>query len=213
MGTVGISFGSPTSGQGFDVSTTVSQIVSNLQAVETPWKSQLSALQSQDTALTNIGTDLSSLSTALQSLTDFEGVLSEKEGSSSDTSILELTGADTSAVAGSHTVVVNSLAQTDSWYSGDVAPTDTLSGSLTINGTPMTISDGTATDSNGRTIPANNTLATLKTYINSGDYGVTANVVTDSGGERLSLVSNTSGKGGDIALDAGSLKDSTSGSR
>ncbi|HEY6445909.1 MAG TPA: flagellar filament capping protein FliD [Acidobacteriaceae bacterium] len=212
MGSVGLSFGSPTSGQGFDVTTTVNEIVGNLQAVETPWKNQLTTLGSQDTALTSIGTDLSSLSTALQALTDFEGVLSEKEGSSSDTSILDLTGADTSAVAGSHTVVVNSLAQTDSWYSDDVVSTDTLSGSLTINGKAIQISNGTATDSNGKTIPANNTLATLKSYINSGSYGVTANLVTDSGGERLSLVSNTSGKGGDITLKASGLKDSTSGS-
>ena len=68
MGNVGISFGSPTSGQGFDVSTTVSAIVANLQAVETPWKNQLTSLDAQDTALTSIGTDLSSLSTALSSL-------------------------------------------------------------------------------------------------------------------------------------------------
>jgi flagellar hook-associated protein 2 len=100
MGTVGIAFGSPTSGQGFDVSTTVSQLVANLQAVETPWKTQLTSLQSDDTALTSIGTDLGSLSTALQSLTDFEGVLSEKEGSSSDESVLELTSAASNAVAG-----------------------------------------------------------------------------------------------------------------
>ena len=42
MGTVGLSFGSPTSGAGFNVSTTVASIVANLQNVETPWKTQLS---------------------------------------------------------------------------------------------------------------------------------------------------------------------------
>jgi flagellar hook-associated protein 2 len=112
MGSVGLSFGSPTSGQGFDVTTTVSSIVSGLQAVETPWKNQLTSLQSQDTALTSIGTDLSSLSTAAQSLTDFEGVLTAKQGSSSDTDVLSLTSAGTTAVAGSHTVVVRLLAST-----------------------------------------------------------------------------------------------------
>ena len=105
MGSVGLSFGSPTSGQGFDVSTTVASIVSTLQAVETPWKNQLTSLQSQDTALTSIGSDLSALSTAAQSLTDFEGVLTAKQGSSSDTDILSLTSAGPTAVAGSHTVV------------------------------------------------------------------------------------------------------------
>jgi hypothetical protein len=36
MGAVGLNFGSATSGQGFDVTSTVNQIVSNLQTVETP---------------------------------------------------------------------------------------------------------------------------------------------------------------------------------
>jgi flagellar hook-associated protein 2 len=56
MGTVGISFGSPTSGQGFNVSSTVSSIVANLQNVETPWKTQLTSLESQDTVISSLGT-------------------------------------------------------------------------------------------------------------------------------------------------------------
>jgi flagellar hook-associated protein 2 len=187
MGTVGIAFGSPTSGQGFDVTSTVSQLVTNLQAVETPWKTQLTSLQAEDTALTSIGTDLSSLSTALQSLTDFQGVLSEKQGSSSDTSVLQLTGAASSAVAGSHTITVTSLAQTSSQYSDAVSASDTLSGTL---------------DS------SDNTLSSLAVAINSGNYGVTANVITTSGGEQLSLVSNTSGVAGGITV-GGSLRDAT----
>jgi flagellar hook-associated protein 2 len=201
MGTVGIAFGSPTSGQGFDVTSTVNQLVANLQAVETPWKTQLTALQSDDTALTSIGTDLSSLSTALQSLTDFEGVLAEKQGSSSDTSVLQLTGAASNAVAGSHTIVVTSLAQTSSHYSDAVAATDTLSGTLTI-------AVGSAAEQTITIDSSDNTLASLADAINSGSYGVTANVITTSGGERLSLVSNTSGAAGDITI-GGSIEDAT----
>lgn len=216
MGNVGISFGSPTSGQGFDVSTTVSQIVANLQAVETPWKNQLTTLQSQDTALTSIGTDLSSLSTAVHALADFDGVFSEKEGSSSDTSVLALTSATSAAVAGSHTIVVGQLAQTYSYTSDDVGANDVLTGSLTLNGQTITISDGTATDGNGNTIPANNTLATLATYINDNDYGVQANVVTGStGSQQLALVSDTSGAAGAVAIGtvgSPALTDSTTGS-
>lgn len=201
MSTVGLAFGSPTGGTGFDVTSTVNQIVSNMQAVETPWKNQLTSLQSQDSALTSIGTDLSSLSTALQSLTDFQGVMAGKQGSSSDTSVLQLTSAATSAVAGSHTIVVNSLAQTSSYYSNDVASSDTLSGSLSIqvgSGAAQTITiDST-----------NNTLSSLANAINSGSYGVTASVLTDASGSRLELVSHTSGAGGDITL-GGSLTDAT----
>lgn len=198
MGTVGISFGSPTSGQGFDVSGTVKQIVANLQTVEMPWKTQLAALQAQDAALTSIGTDLSSLSSALGALTGFQGVLAEKEGSSSDNSVLTLTGASSNAVAGSHTIVVNSLATTSSYYTGPIAASDTLSGSLTINGQTLTI-DST-----------NNTLSTLASAINSGGYGVTANVLTNGSGSMLSLVSQTSGVAGAISLSGG-LTDSTAG--
>jgi flagellar hook-associated protein 2 len=203
MSTVGISFGSPTSGQGFDVQSVVSQIVANLQAVETPWKNQLTSLGSEDTALTGIGNDLNTLSTALQSLTNFQGVLSEMQGSSSDTSVLELTSAASSAVAGSHTIVVSSLAQTSAYYTNDLSPSDTLAGTLSIqvgSGAAQTLTLNAS----------NNTLSSLAGAINSGTYGVTANVITDASGSRLELTSNTSGSGGDITL-GGSLSDSTSG--
>lgn len=204
MGTVGISFGSPTSGQGFNVSSTVSQIVANLQSVETPWNTQLSTLHTQDTVLTSLGSDLNTLSNALTSLTDFEGVLSEKEGSSSDDSVLELTSASSNAVAGSHTIVVSSLAQTSSYYSDAIAGTDTLSGTLTIqvgSGTAQSLTIGSS----------DNTLSTLVEAINSGNYGVTANVITSGSGQQLSLVSNTSGASGDITLSGG-LTDTTTSS-
>lgn len=205
MSTVGISFGSPTSGQGFDVSSTVSQIIANLQAVETPWNTQLTALQSQDTALTSIGTDLSTLSSALEPLTGFSGVLSQKEGSSSDTDVLSLTSAASDAVAGSYTVTVNDLAQTSSYYSTAIATSDVLGTGgtlvLSIGGIAQTITIDSSNDS----------LATLAAAINAGDYGVTASVITTGTGEELSLVSNTSGAAGQITV-GGSLTDSTTGS-
>lgn len=206
MGSVGISFGSPTSGQGFDVSSTVSQIVTNLKAVETPWNTELSTLQTQDTVLTSIGTDLNTLSSALGSLTDFEGVLAEKEGSSSDQSVLQLTSAASNAVAGSHTMVVSSLAQTSSYYSDAISSTDTLSGSLTI-----AVGSGTAQTINVDSADSDNTISSLADAINSGNYGVSASVINDGSTQRLSLVSDTSGAAGNLTISA-SLNDTTSGS-
>jgi flagellar hook-associated protein 2 len=201
MGAVGISFGSPTSGQGFNVSQTVSQIVANLQAVETPWQTQLTSLQSQDTALTGIGTDLSTLASALESLTDPDGVLSEKEGSSSDTSVVQLMSATSEAAAGSHTITVTQLAQTSSYASSEIGVNDMLSGSLTINGQQIDIVSG-----------SNDTLSTLVSYINGGDYGVTASAITGAdGNEQLGLVSNSSGTAGDISVDASQFTDAASG--
>src|SRR5271163_1692211 len=203
MGSVGLSFGSPTSGQGFDVTTTVAAIVANLDGVETPWKSQLTSLQSQDTALTSIGTDLSTLSTAAQSLTDFEGVLAEKEGSSSDTDVLALTSAGTTAVAGSHTITVNSVASTASYYSDAVASADDLlTGSFTVTfgATTYTISASSGGE----------TLAELESTINSANAGVTASVINGAGGPELTIVSDTSGAAGHFTI-SGSLTDTTNG--
>ena len=80
----------------------------------------------------------------MSTLTDAEGVLAEKEGSSSDTNVLTLTAADSSAVAGTHTIEVSSLAQTSSGYLAPIASASaTLSGSITLqagsSGTPQTI--------------------------------------------------------------------------
>ncbi len=202
MGTVGLSFGSPTAGTGFNVSQTVSAIISNLQNVETPWQNQLTSLESQDTVLSNLGTLFSNLSNDINSLTDFQGVLATKTGSSSDNNVLELTAATPSATAGTHTVVVQSLAQTSSGYLTPIANAgDTLSGSITLqvgtSGTPQTVT----LDS------SDNTLAGLAAAINSSGAGVTASVLTDANGSRLSLVSGTSGATGNVIVSANSLVD------
>jgi flagellar hook-associated protein 2 len=198
---VGLSFGSPTGGAGFDVTSTVTAILAVDSGVETPWKARLSALQAQDTQFTSIGTQLSALSTALGTLTDADGLFAAKQGSSSDTNVLSLSSASTSAVAGSHTIVVNSLAQTSSEYSDTVASAgDTLSGSITI-----------AIGSSSKTVTvdsSSNTLSSLAASINQGSYGVTASVISDTTGSRLSLVSNTSGAAGQITLTS-NLTDTT----
>lgn len=204
MSTIGLSFGSATSGDGFDVASTVSQIIAIQQAVETPWKTQLSLLQSQDTVLSQMGTDLASLATSLQSLTDFDGYFAQKNGASSDTDTVVLTSATAAAVAGSHQITVSSLAQTSSVYSNAITSTDTLSGSITIqigNGTAQTIS---VDDSS-------NTLSSLAAAINGAGIGVTASIISDTSGSRLSLVSGTSGSAGQLTV-TNNLSDSTTGS-
>ncbi|MFY9855750.1 MAG: flagellar filament capping protein FliD, partial [Terracidiphilus sp.] len=208
MGTVGLSFGSPTSGTGFNVSSTVSEIVGNLQNVETPWKTQLTTLESQDTAISSLGTLFSNLSNDMSSLTDADGILAEKTGSSSDTNVLTLTGANSSAVAGTYTVEVANLAQTSSGYLAEITKsTDALSGSITLQ-----VGSGTAQTINVPTASGDNTLAGLASAINSSTVGVTASVLTDASGSRLSLVSSTSGADGNITVSANSIADTTTSS-
>lgn len=203
MGSVGLSFGSATSGQGIDVSSTVTQILANYQAVETPWKSQLTALQSQDTVLSALGTQVSTLTTDIQKLTDAMGVFEGKTGSSSDTNVLELTSASTLATAATHSVTVRSLAQTSSAATSAVAANDTLSGSVTIQvgaGTQYTVNVGDNSTAS--------TIAGLAAAINAAGIGVTASVLTDSSGSRLSVVSSTSGAAGTLTV-SGSLTDTS----
>jgi len=203
MGTVGLSFGSATSGQGFDVATTVASILGIQQGIETPWKNQLTTLQAQDTALSTIGTDLGTLSTSVQSLTDLEGVTAEKEGASSNPDVVSLSSATSAATAGTHSVLVARLAQTSSYVTTAVTNSaDTLTGSLTLQvgptGTPHTITVGSSS----------NTLQSLAAAINSANIGVTASLISDTTGTRLSLVSGTGGTAGQLAVTS-ALTDAT----
>ena len=205
MATVGLNFGSATSGTGFDVASTVTSILAIESAVETPWKAQIASLQAQDAALSGLGTNLSSLSTAVNSLTTFDGVLASKLGSSSNTAVLTLSSASSSAVAGSHSLVVNSLASTSSQYSDNVRNSaDLLTGSLTVQ-IGSSAAQTLTLDSGG------NTLSDLAVKINGGAYGVTASVITDTQGSRLSVVSQTSGAAGEVTLNS-ALTDTATGS-
>jgi flagellar hook-associated protein 2 len=205
MGNVGLNFGSATSGQGFDVAATVNQIVTNLQSVETPWKTQLTKLTSQDTQLSSLGTQLSSLTSDLQNLSDFIGVMAGKQGSSSNENILSLSSSDGSAIAGTHTITVQNLAQTSSAASDIVAASDVLSGGVTIqvgSSTVYTVNVGDAST------PA--TINGLATAINRANIGVTATVLADLKGSRLSIVSSTEGSAGTLTVSS-LLTDSSSG--
>ncbi|HVJ07538.1 MAG TPA: flagellar filament capping protein FliD [Acidisarcina sp.] len=204
MGNVGLNFGSATSGAGFDVTATVNQIVTNLQAVEMPWKTQLTNLANQDAQLSSLGTQLSTLTTDLHNLTDFSGIFAAKQGSSSNTNVLSLTSASTSAVAGTHTVTVQSLAQTSTAASGVVAASDVLAGSVSIQ-----VGSGAVQTVNVNA--SNPTLAGLAAAINAASIGVTATVLTDTNGARLSVVSSTPGAAGTLTVSSG-LTDTTTAS-
>jgi flagellar hook-associated protein 2 len=202
MGSVGLSFGSPTSGTGFDVSATVAAIVGNLKKVEEPWNTQLTDLKSQDTAISSLGTLMSTLSNDISALTNFKGIMAQKTGSSSDNNVVQLTAASPSSTAGTHSITVKSLAKTSSGYLTPITnASETLSGSISIQ-----VGTGTA---HALTIGSSiNTLDKLAAAINSAGLGVTASVLKDSSGSRLSLVSGTSGDKGNLTITS-SITDAT----
>jgi flagellar hook-associated protein 2 len=181
-------------GTGIDVQSTVQQLVQALRAPEQPLLQQQSLFTSQASALNNITGLLNSLQEAVQSLQDPAGPLAARLATSSNENVLRASAAPGTAL-GSHTIVVNSLATTSSYYSGALATGDTTfgTGQFTLqvgSNAPVVINvDNT-----------NNTLNSLASYINSQNLGVTASVITDVTGARLSVVSNTSGAAGDLTI-------------
>lgn len=155
---------------------------------------QQANLQTQSTALQSIETDINSLATAVSGLSDTNGAINSITATSSDSSVLTAS-ADPTAVSGSHSIVVNSLATTSSYYTDPVASETTALGTggfqITVGSNPaatVTVDD------------TNNTLDGLAAAINGQNLGVTASVITDANGARLALVSNTSGASGNITV-------------
>jgi flagellar hook-associated protein 2 len=119
-----------------------------------------------------------------------------KNGSSSNTGVLSLSSASAIAVAGTHTISVQNLAQTSSAASDAVAAKDTLTGGITFK---VGIGDWhTVNVGDGSTAA---TLSGLSAAINNADVGVTASVLTNANGtQRLSIVSRTDGSAGQITI-------------
>lgn len=206
MSVVGISFGSATSGAGFDVAATVSSILSNMRAPETAWASRSSALTAQDAVLSTLGTDLSALSSALTSLTAFDGVLSQKQGATSDPSVLALSAAASTAATGSHAVTVQQLATASQQHTSRVPTGQTLTGAFTLqvgNGPVHTV----ALDS-----LADRSVAGLAAAVNALNVGVNASVITDSTGSYLSLTSAATGSANSLSTDSSGLSDTAGNS-
>jgi flagellar hook-associated protein 2 len=87
-----------------------------------------------------------------------------------------------------------------------VGANDILSGSFSFH-----IGIGSGSSQTVSVDPSNNTLAGLAATINQSGIGVSASIVTDSSGSRLSLISQTDGAAGQITIDSNSLSDATSG--
>jgi flagellar hook-associated protein 2 len=189
------------SGQGIDVSSVVQQVLSSSEGPLIEWQSEQSTLQSQASDLNVLNSDLSNLATAVQVLSDPLGALTAVSATSSDESVLSAT-ATTSAAAGTHQIVVNSLATqglvyTNSFSAG--ADTSFLPSGATSGEVDLQVGGG-ATQAITLTAGSNDTLNSLASYINSQSFGVTASVITDSTGSRLALLSQATGTTGALAI-------------
>jgi flagellar hook-associated protein 2 len=181
------------SGQGIDVTSVVSQLVSAARAPEQAWQNQQQTLQVQESSINQLNTELSALQSAIQSLKDPAGALGSVTTTSSNSSIATIS-ASAGTPTGSHALVVNNLATTSSYYTAAVATSSTA---LAAGSFILQVGSGAPTSI---TVDGTDTLTTLAAKINGLNLGVTANVITDASGARLSLVSQASGAPGDLTV-------------
>ncbi|HKT87259.1 MAG TPA: flagellar filament capping protein FliD [Candidatus Sulfotelmatobacter sp.] len=206
---MGISFNpaSLLSGQGIDVNSVVSQILNQKTGQLTEWQGEQATLQTQAGLLNLINNDLNSLATAVTALSDPLGALTAQAATSSNASVLTAT-ADTAAVSGSHTIVVSNLATNGTVYTSAVsggASVSILPSGSTTGDLKIQIGGATGTTADVQiTAGSNDTLTTLAASINqqstTNKWGITAAVVTDATGARLTLSSQATGTPGALAI-------------
>jgi flagellar hook-associated protein 2 len=195
------------SGQGIDVSSVVSQIIAAQSGQLTVWQGQQTTFATQDGLLEGEENNLTNLQTAVAALADPSGALTAQAATSSDSGVVTAV-AQNSAIAGTHQIVVTSLATTGTLYTDPIAAgadTSFLSNGQTTGDIQLQVGGVSGTsDDIPITQGSNDTLNTLATYINTqsaaNNWGVTASVVSDTSGSRLSLQSQNSGSTGALAI-------------
>jgi flagellar hook-associated protein 2 len=182
------------SSEGIDVTTAVNAAVTAAEAPETQWETQETAVQDQESDLTTINSETTAVETDLAALNSYTGALSSVDVTSSDSSLATASATGTAA-SGTHVVNVSNLATTSSWYSASsVASSST---GLSVGSFSLQVGSGTATQIS---VTSGETLTQLASAINGQSLGVTANVVNDASGARLSIISNSSGSASNITI-------------
>jgi flagellar hook-associated protein 2 len=174
------------SSSGIDVTSAVAAAIYADRASERAWQADQTTLTSQTTALTAIQTATQAIATDMESLNTFTGPFSARAVTSSNSAYLTAT-AVAGTVAGSHSVVVNNLATTGSWYSDLEASSTTAlpPSALTIT----TTSGQAATITIGAGV---NTLAELATAISD------ATSTTSYGSSLTNVATSTSLTAGSV---------------
>ncbi len=180
------------SGSGIDVATLVQQIVASQKSGPLQeWQNEQATLSTQAGLLLGINNNLTNLQTAVQALADPQGALAALTASSSQPDVLSAT-VQSSAATATHEISVANLVSTASAYT-NVVP----GGTLSAGGFTVQVGSGPAATV---TTSAGETLTQLANAINTQQIGVTANVISDANGSRLSLLSNTAGQPGNLTI-------------
>ncbi len=210
-------------GSGLDLSGLVDSL---LEAERAPVENALNRRQSQMISdLSGVGLMKSSLSTFRSGLYELSDASNFDTRSVSNTNSSALSvSADNESEAGSYSIGIDALAVSQSMASNAYDELDDTVGTGTIQirfGTitaPGFTSFEVNSEKDTQTIEidsSNNTLTGLKDYINDGDYGVSAAIINDGSGYRLTLTSDDTGETNAMEItitDTGDLDDTdTSG--
>jgi flagellar hook-associated protein 2 len=182
------------SSEAIDVTSAVNAAVTAAEAPETAWQTQETAIEDQENDLTTIRSGTTAVKTDLAALNSYTGALSSIDVTSSDSSLATASATGTAAT-GTHTVNVTSLAATASWYSASSVASS--SSGLSAGSFSLQVGSGTPAQI---TVTSGETLTQLASAINGQSLGVTASVVTDASGARLSIVANSSGSASNITI-------------
>lgn len=188
---------SPGIGSGLDVSGIISKLMEVEQRPLTQLNTKEAKQQAQLSAFGSLKSALSSFQDSVKALAK-PSLFNGFKATLADTTLATVS-TSSSAVAGTHQIEVQSLAQAQKIKSETFATTDTVigSGSLTIEF--GTYSEGIFTanaEKIAKTItidPAKSTLADIRNTINEANAGVTASIVNDGSGNRLVISSKDSG--------------------
>lgn len=191
-------------GSGIDVSSVVKAILSPQSGSISLLQNQQTDLSTQAGLLAGLNNSLTNLAAAVLSLASISGPLTAQSATSSQPDILNAT-AQTTAPAGTHQIVVSSLATIGTLYTNPVTDSKAsfLTGAATTGDVKLQVGN-----TNGKgavrdiaiTAGSNDTLSSLASYINGQNWGVTANVVTDANGARLALTSQATGTPGALSI-------------
>ncbi len=201
---MGISFNAASllNGNGINVQSVVTAILAPGNAVVNQLQNQQTDLSTQAGLLAGYNNNLTSLAAAVVALANPTGPLASQSATSSQPSILTASAA-TTATPGTHQIEVGTLATTGTLYTNPLTDGNTsfLTSPATTGDIKLQVGGGSGTTHDiVITQGSNDTLNTLASYINTQNWGVTANVVTDANGARLALYSQSTGTPGALAI-------------
>ena len=192
-----LNIGSLTSGSGIDVQSTVDQLMSLQKAPLTQMQQQQTNLTSETSALTDIQTKLQSLENVVQSLGDYTGSLAartrnvitiQRDQRNGDIGCGHIAASDFGRSYGQSVFLVHQAPQRQpelvGWF---------------VHIAIRLKTDGYVNVSSG------DSLQTVANNINAKNAGITANVISDANGSRLTLIGNDTGTSNEIAVSSDSV--------